>query len=557
MANIRLKNIKFPGLDNTYTIPDEAPDYDATKTYAVGDMVIYNGGLYKCNTAISTAEAWTAAHWTATKLANEVTAQSEAIELIGNNFVGTATEYDKENTYYAQIAELEVGKTYKIGVTVGTSGQYGVHVCTATSAASVVAELFANQTQFVANVTQYVLYTPVGTGEIYIRLTTNTVSWSVSISEMADPINLERNAVKYHETVAISLGANKLSASSPVTLSTGWTGDYTNGFTHASGSSSSFYFGGGVQSGLKCIVEFDATGVDDSKLFVRIGNNPKVDVYNGSNHFVVGFIADGGVLMFTPTESYVGTITNITLKEVLESGGTQSTLTIKNVNHEQTTDDITGFWNVAIGADNTQDSSVNGSRNIGIGYASQHSLKSGTRNIGIGTFSMPFLVDGDRNIAIGADSIYSTKNYTNPHATDNVAIGYRAMGDGTDVKLNVAIGTKSMSESSETAASNTCVGAYAGVYATSGLTAVGESAGTRTNTRAANSVFVGRGCGVDNTGATSQNPKVVLNTVAVGYQVSVKASNEARFGNSDNIIYLAGKRIIFNDDNSVTWEEDT
>lgn len=41
-----------------------ADDYSTSKTYAVGDYVIYSGNLYRCTTAITTAEAWTAAHWT-------------------------------------------------------------------------------------------------------------------------------------------------------------------------------------------------------------------------------------------------------------------------------------------------------------------------------------------------------------------------------------------------------------------------------------------------------------------------------------------------------------
>ena len=39
--------------------------YDATATYAVGDIRVYNGTLYQCNTPISTPEAFTPAHWTA------------------------------------------------------------------------------------------------------------------------------------------------------------------------------------------------------------------------------------------------------------------------------------------------------------------------------------------------------------------------------------------------------------------------------------------------------------------------------------------------------------
>lgn len=38
--------------------------YDATSTYDVSDAVVYNGALYECSTAITTAEEWTASHWT-------------------------------------------------------------------------------------------------------------------------------------------------------------------------------------------------------------------------------------------------------------------------------------------------------------------------------------------------------------------------------------------------------------------------------------------------------------------------------------------------------------
>ena len=41
-----------------------APIYDATDTYDLGEYVIYDGLFYRCTTAIATAEAWNAAHWT-------------------------------------------------------------------------------------------------------------------------------------------------------------------------------------------------------------------------------------------------------------------------------------------------------------------------------------------------------------------------------------------------------------------------------------------------------------------------------------------------------------
>ena len=46
--------------------------YDDTATYAVGDLCIYNNTLYKCTTAITTAEAWNVSHWAQTSIAGEI-----------------------------------------------------------------------------------------------------------------------------------------------------------------------------------------------------------------------------------------------------------------------------------------------------------------------------------------------------------------------------------------------------------------------------------------------------------------------------------------------------
>lgn len=54
--------------------------YDNTKTYDVGDYVIYNNDLYRCITAITTAESWTAAHWAAAVLGDDVADLKSAIQ---------------------------------------------------------------------------------------------------------------------------------------------------------------------------------------------------------------------------------------------------------------------------------------------------------------------------------------------------------------------------------------------------------------------------------------------------------------------------------------------
>lgn len=60
------------GMMKNYISPGVAAQYSSSSTYAVGDYVIYNGSLYRCTTAITTAETWTAAHWTAAVLADDV-----------------------------------------------------------------------------------------------------------------------------------------------------------------------------------------------------------------------------------------------------------------------------------------------------------------------------------------------------------------------------------------------------------------------------------------------------------------------------------------------------
>ena len=68
MADISSWNIhgtEYSLADNTARA-NFADAYSSSATYAVGDYCTQYGGLYVCNTEISTPEAWTAAHWTAT-----------------------------------------------------------------------------------------------------------------------------------------------------------------------------------------------------------------------------------------------------------------------------------------------------------------------------------------------------------------------------------------------------------------------------------------------------------------------------------------------------------
>ena len=93
MADRNLKSITFPGLPDRYVIKGDgesiAAEYSASSTYAVGEYVMYNNALYRCTTAITTAEEWTAAHWTAAKLGEDLTDLSRQINHFDDNLPGT------------------------------------------------------------------------------------------------------------------------------------------------------------------------------------------------------------------------------------------------------------------------------------------------------------------------------------------------------------------------------------------------------------------------------------------------------------------------------------
>ena len=52
------------GGDANPVVSNAVSDYAATLTYALNKLVVYDGSIWRCTTAISTPEAWDATHWT-------------------------------------------------------------------------------------------------------------------------------------------------------------------------------------------------------------------------------------------------------------------------------------------------------------------------------------------------------------------------------------------------------------------------------------------------------------------------------------------------------------
>lgn len=79
-------------IDNTVSASDE---FSKLNTYNVGDYCIYQGVLYKCTTAITTAGEWDATKWKATSIdkeLKEISSYTESKDVISD-------KYDSSKTY--------------------------------------------------------------------------------------------------------------------------------------------------------------------------------------------------------------------------------------------------------------------------------------------------------------------------------------------------------------------------------------------------------------------------------------------------------------------------
>ena len=97
--------------------------YDPTHSYSLGEYCLYGGRLYKCTTAITTAEAWNASHWTqlpvstALRLLNQHNVAQTGSKTLTNNLVfpfndsqvSVALSHALDNTNYDVVIKSATG----------------------------------------------------------------------------------------------------------------------------------------------------------------------------------------------------------------------------------------------------------------------------------------------------------------------------------------------------------------------------------------------------------------------------------------------------------------
>ena len=99
-----------------------APAYDEHTTYSVGEVVSYNGKIYKCTTAITTPESWDSTHWTETNVA------SDFVNLTGTQVISGNKEFS--NKIVAPQIEQPAGTLYigKTGNAITINGSFAPDV---------------------------------------------------------------------------------------------------------------------------------------------------------------------------------------------------------------------------------------------------------------------------------------------------------------------------------------------------------------------------------------------------------------------------------------------
>ena len=418
------------------------------------------------------------------------------------------------------------------------------------------------------------------------------------------------NCIQNKQSKTIYLGADILSGSTG--SGTGWS--YNNGsYTHTTGSSNALVFPVNTENTKEYVCTFttNTASFGETNLLVSIGDKYFCDPYNGTTGpFNIGIKSDGGYLKFTPSELYNGTISNITLRPIVTEEQAETNITIQQLNVESKTmtSDITSWWNVAIGAMNALEKSENSSRNIAIGHNSLSKLESGERNIGIGTFALSNLRYGHCNICIGADTLYTNEkadynvavgkaamcymhsDFSVPYYSRNTAVGQGAMsGSGQTFTENVAIGSGAMGGETPAAnssrinnvaigagaganakVSNVAIGYQAGYYAETGNVVAGYRAGYynkgsynvflgfdtgKLYVNNNNCIFIGKGAKAATGSESASNVITIDNSIVIGTDVVSDKSNQILIGSSTQTeLIIMGKKIKFNNDNTVTWE---
>ncbi len=181
------------------------------------------------------------------------------------------------------------------------------------------------------------------------------------------------------------------------------------------------------------------------------------------------------------------------------------------------TSNTSGKFNTALGT-RPMFRSTTSDNNTAVGYNPLYNNTTGASNTAIGSTAL-FNSNGSENTAVGFETLY-----TNSSGTKNTGIGVQSLYGNTTGNYNSAFGYKALNTNT-TGYKNTVIGSESLIENTTGSqnVAIGTSAGSFGNNSKCTYV------GVD---AMNTDHSSWLNSTALGFGVSITASNQVRIGNT-------------------------
>ena len=117
-GNITTINSNISSLNDTKLEKTNVSDvYDSTSTYAVGDYCIYENTLYKCTTAISTAEEFDSSKWTVASISYEFKRITNELsnKLNSNKVIQENGTVSTSNVYSSKAIQNILNKIHPVG----------------------------------------------------------------------------------------------------------------------------------------------------------------------------------------------------------------------------------------------------------------------------------------------------------------------------------------------------------------------------------------------------------------------------------------------------------
>ena len=352
------------------------------------------------------------------------------------------------------------------------------------------------------------------------------------------------------------LGSELLSSAN-WTLGSGWTGDFTTGFAHSSGTATLTNTLAAV-NGTYYQISYTVTNRTTGSFTIAFGGFTSGGL-SGSGS--VGPRATStGTLVITPTTDFNGTIV-ISIKVITDSSATiqlrnsSGTITNEIRNNSLTTNTFIGL---NAGSKNLGTTvTVESTRNTAVGSESLQNNTTGSFNSAFGNRSLQANTWGQYNNAFGVSALQN--NLTGQY---NNAFGYQALQTNTTGSTNSAFGWEALKTSNAdnnsafgrqalatttggrnsgfgslalfnltTGANNSAFGTQAlfNLTTSSNVVALGDSAGFLTSTganllTAGNSTFIGQD--------SRPNADAETNQIVIGYQGRGLGSNTTVIGNS-------------------------